>query len=484
MAKVLLILPPWYLFLGTASNEIPSGLCSLAGHLNKNGHEAWVYDADVGTGSRSRGFAGELYRKYDDYETSLRSFTHPIWKAIKSQVEAVKPDIVGVHFKTGAFESVRQTARIVRQVSPESLIVVGGPHASLMPYETAAMAEFDIVVRGEGEETLLDLANRMPFEFKANIPGAIYRDKSGSLVDGGSRKLIDDLNCLGAPDREHLLNSKRYGSMAFGAIFTARGCPFSCTFCSSKKIWTQRVRYRSPESIVEEIVYVRKKFGTHFFNFQDDTFTLSRARTVKTCELIARKAGRIAWKCDTRADCIDSELARIMRKAGCVQANVGIESGSERLLSMIKKGETLQQISSGIKHLQSRGISVSAYLMIGFPTETEHEIEATMQFASNLNPDFLVLSVLAPYPGTEIYEQARACGRMQNDVPYSAYFHQSPLMGISDVEPSRFNEIKARVLGAADRNNGNLLRKMRRLALVFRQSPAAATERLWAYLLK
>jgi len=479
MAKILLILPPWYLFLGDGFNEIPVGLCCLAAHLNGHGHETWVYNADFSPGHRQP--AGSLHNAYRSYQEELRTFRHPIWGQVRERIEQLQPDIVGIHFKTGAIESVRQVARLARMAAPKCLVVVGGPHPSLMPEETAAFPEFDVVVQGEGEETLREVADRYPFGSPHEIAGAIFRYREGRPVRGGTRKLIDNLDTLAAPDHEHLIDRERYSDFGHGIIMTARGCPFDCTYCGSKGIWTRRVRYRSAETVTAEVEHLHEKFGTHYFNFRDDTFTIDRKRTLEICRLLKQRVPGIAWRCDTRADCIDEELAREMRQAGCVQANVGIESGSERILKMIKKGEGKAQIAQGIACLRRNRISVSAFIMVGFPTETVEDVMATIDFATGLRPDFLVLSILTPYPGTEIHDSARKRGLIGAELSYSDYFHQSPRMGLMDIPPDVFDALRKRVFARVDAYNRSLLRKAHRFFLIFAQNPTAAVEKFKSY---
>ena len=150
----------------------------------------------------------------------------------------MQPDIVGIHFKTGAYESVRHVARLTRTSSPKSLIIVGGPHPTVAPLETIRLPEIDIVVLGEGEITTSEIADRSSFDFEEKIPGALIKDNKGNIIDGGYRPFIEDLDDVGEPDREHLINHNKYSPYAFGVIFTARGCPYRCTYCVSKSIWS------------------------------------------------------------------------------------------------------------------------------------------------------------------------------------------------------------------------------------------------------
>lgn len=480
MAKLLLILPPWSILQGHGYNELPSGLCYLSGYLNRRGHEALVYNSDFYPASA--GSFKSIYDSYQSYKDELQNLRHPIWASISNYIKKIQPDIVGIHFKTGAFESVRQVACIARQAVPNCMIVVGGPHPSIVPEEVAVMSEFDIVIRCEGEETIYEVANRYPFNFKDKIPGAIFQDPQGNLVDGGYRPLIKNLDDLGEPDREHIIEHNKFSKNAFGVMFSSRGCPFSCTYCTSKKIWTQKVRYRLPESFVSEIQHVHERYGVDFFNIRDDTFTLNRERTMEICYLIQKRLPNIVWGCDTRADCIDMEMAQTMRQAGCIRACIGVESSSNRILKAVKKGETIEQIAHGIKCFQKAKISCAVFIMIGFPTETPEEAQKTVNFAISLKPSSLTLSILTPYPGSEIYEQAKNLNLIPSDVSYSDYYHQSPKMGLMDLDSEKFEILKQHLIKKVDQYNHNLSRRIRQFFLVFSQNPKGALNRMKNYI--
>jgi radical SAM superfamily enzyme YgiQ (UPF0313 family) len=484
MAKVLLIYPPWYLLMGSGSNEIPIGLCYIAGYLNKRGHEAWVFNADHKSGLKYLELPGRFYNNFSRYQQELKEFNNPIWQRIYDQIGRMKPDIVGIHFKTAAFESVQHVASIAHQSHPDCLTVVGGPHPSIMPVESASIPEVDVAVQGEGEVTMCEIANRIPFDYKNAIPGAYYKNPNGEIIGGGRRALMMDLDVFGEPDRDHILDRKKYSSAAFGPIFSARGCPFSCTYCSSKGIWTSKVRYRSAESVVDEVSKIKRIFGTRYYHFLDDTFTSDRNRTIKICDLLRDRVPHIAWKCDTRADLIDFELAKRMHQAGCVQANIGVESGSDRILKMIKKGAKKEQILRGVEVLKQNKISITIYIMIGFPTETIEEAEDTVNYGMRLKPDNLVLSIVTPYPGTEIYHQAKSLNLLPSEIPYSYYFHQSPFMGFMGTDENSFKSLSRRLLKQVDKYNGNLLNKANRFRLIFARCPIAAFEKLKSYVYK
>jgi radical SAM superfamily enzyme YgiQ (UPF0313 family) len=184
--------------------------------------------------------------------------------------------------------------------------------------------------------------------------------------------------------------------------------------------------------VVEEVKYVHDKFGTKFFYFVDDTFTLNKKRTKKICELLIKSNLDITWICDTRLDTIDKELLQLMKESGCIRVKIGVESGSERILKMVKKKITKKQIKDSVTLIKKVGIELTIYLMIGFPTETEEEVRETLDFARELDPTYYSLSILAPYPGTEIYVDVIRNGITLPKEHWEYFFHQSKDMILTD----------------------------------------------------
>jgi radical SAM superfamily enzyme YgiQ (UPF0313 family) len=304
---------------------------------------------------------------------------------------------------------------------------VGGTHPTVLPEETIKNEYFDYVVRGEGEYTFLDLVNGVRI---VDIPGLTYINKRGEVVNNPDREFIEDLDLIPFPSRDLYFNDSRY--MDYGYIMTGRGCPFECSFCASKKVWKGHVRFRSPENVVEEVKHVHNKYGTKLFYFVDDTFTLNKKRTKKICALLIEDNMDISWICDTRVDTIDEELLQLMKESGCVRVKIGVESGSERILKEVKKKITKKLVRDSVSIIKNVGIDLTIYLMIGFPTETQEEMRETLDFARELDPTYYSLSILAPYPGTEIYADAVRSGVKLPKEHWEYFFHQSKDMILTD----------------------------------------------------
>lgn len=469
--KVILINPPWFVLMGMSFEEIPIGLAYLASSLRVRGHDVRLFNADAVFGGRMPTHQ-RLFKRHEDYKSLLNDTRHRVWDGVKEQLRDFRPNVVGIHMKTPQYRSALNVAVIAKELNPSVKVVLGGPHPTILPEEVASQDGVDFVVAGEGEETLVELCEALEKgKDPDDIDGIVFR-RNGAVVRNRSRRLIEDLDSLPFPERERIVDKRRYPAEAFGLIFTARGCPFQCTYCASHQIWTRKVRFRSPENVVAEIKHVRETYGTNYFKFSDDTFTVNMRRALRICELIISERIGIEWQCYTRADCVTEELAKAMNRAGCREALIGVESGSDRILEMTRKGETTEGIRRGIDFLKNAGVGVHVFVMMGFPTETASEVKETMEFAKSLGPISIVANILTPYPGTEVFNDAIKQGFIDEDVRYELFFHQSPVMGLSRaMTEEEFARMKAYFIGEANRYNRRTLRSIklrRRLRVLFK----------------
>jgi radical SAM superfamily enzyme YgiQ (UPF0313 family) len=202
---------------------------------------------------------------------------------------------------------------------------------------------------------------------------------------------------------------------------------------------------------------------------------LNRQRAIEICKAIIGKG--IYWQCDTRADILDEELVKFMKKAGCIAVSIGLESGSDRILKKIKKGESTEDIQRGVSILNKLGINVGLFVMFGFPTETEEEIWQTFEFAKKLKANHIIAGVVTPYPGTPIFEEAKASGLKTDDPYWRAFFHQSPEMGIFK-DQNRFKEIEKKFFEKVEQYNSSFLRRGTKLFINFVNNPRRIFNRL------
>jgi radical SAM superfamily enzyme YgiQ (UPF0313 family) len=466
MKRILLINPPWYSLQGAGFGELPLGLSCLASYLNTRGFDAYVYNADY-SGKQISGYKS-LYESYSAYLNILEDLDHPLWQGIIKKIIDFNPQAVGINLKTGSYKSATNIARLVKRSLPGVHLICGGTHATLLPKEVIAEGSFDFVIKGEGEETFLELLNTLKENKEPQEIKNITFRQGEKIIDNPLRPFIKDLDILPPPERDKLLNNQLYSSQAKAILMTSRGCPYECIFCASEKIWQRKVRFRSPGNVIEEIFLLKDKYKANFIKIRDDAFTLNRQRAIEICKAIEGRD--IYWQCDTRADILDEELVKFMKRAGCIAVSVGLESGSDRILTKIKKGESAQDIQRGVSLLNRFGINVGLFVMIGFPTETEEEIWQTLEFAKKLKANHIIAGVVTPYPGTPIFEEAKELGFKPDDPYWKAFFHQSPEMGLFK-DKARFKEIEKKFFEKVEQYNNSFLRRGTKLIFSFLNDP-------------
>lgn len=433
--RVLLVNPPFYRLMNSHFNGIPLGLCYIAAILKENEHNVRVYNADY-VGDNEYSNQRNLFDSYEDYKNILNNPNHPMWKEIDEKIQGFKPDIIGITMLTGTYKSAERVAEITKKINKNIIVVVGGPHPTVLPDETIKNPFFDYVVRKEGEYTFLELVNGVD---RTKIQGLTYINEDNEIVNNPDRKFISDLDTLPLPSRDLFINDTRY--IDYSYIMTGRGCPYECTFCASNMIWDKKVRYHSIERVIEEIKYVQSTFGTNFFFFVDDTFILKKNRAKRICESLIKNNIKIEWVCESRIEGLDRDILKLMKKAGCVRVKIGVESGCERLLKLMKKNTKKDQIRKAVSLLKEVGIEITTHLMTGFPTETNHEVRETLEFAKELDPDYFSLSILSPYPGTAIYYDIIKNGLKLPKEHWEYFFHQSKDMMLTlDIDEKLVDE--------------------------------------------
>jgi radical SAM superfamily enzyme YgiQ (UPF0313 family) len=310
-----------------------------------------------------------------------------------------------------------ELAQTCRILLPHSTIVMGGGHATFC-YEDILTEDspVDIVVLGEAESTLLELLTHIssgtPWQ---DISGLAFRSNSLTTVNK-PRKVIDDLDSLPMPARYLDRSIGLDPELQSEFIVTTRGCPSTCYFCSSPDFWGKRVRFRSPAAIIEEVLYIRKKFGLIYFSIRDDTFTADRKRVLEFCSLLQKQEVNILWNCQSRVTAIDEELVTEMKRAGCECIQLGVESGSLRTLQQLGKKIVPEQIEQACALIREIGINLSIYLISDVPGETDDDIQQTIELVRTIRPDDGYVSPLAYYPGTQLYNNAIRSGDVTKDI--------------------------------------------------------------------
>lgn len=422
--KILLIDPPCDRFIGYTSECIPLGLSCIASYLKEKGHEVFVYNADH-VREPSHINIVEYSENQRDYLPAVNNDQHPIWQEIRDVIRNFKPDLVGVSVMSVKILPAKKLISLIRKIDRSIVIVCGGHHPTIDPELFLKDASVDFVVRGEGELTMAELIKKLSNneDDYENIKSLSFL-RTSKIIHVPPRQLISDLSILPLVEKDNVIFKETYNMDDFSVIMTSRGCPYACGFCGSGNMWKRTVRYRPLEKVIEEIEFLKKKYHVTNIKFMDDSFSINRKRVENLCSVILRSKLNITWSCLTRVNLVDDSLIRLMKKAGCTKIDVGIESGNSRVLKIIDKEITIEQIEKAAKILDNHKIFWAGFFMFGFPTETEEEIMDTLNFMKKIKPGWAHISIFTPYPGTKLYDVCLRNGIIDDSYDPSLYMHQ------------------------------------------------------------
>jgi radical SAM superfamily enzyme YgiQ (UPF0313 family) len=375
------------------------------------------------------GYINALLRSHG-YDSRILNCSAWSWRRTERFLRQERPDVLGVSVFTFNRHEAMRLAALARKAVPSCFIVAGGPHATHLPHHLLShYPQIDVVARGEGEETMLDLVRALEggdqVRRLAGIPGITFRipedgpgerspaaravstvDPGTGCVDTPERPVIQDLDRLPHP----ALDPATIGVdpvTQFEFIITSRGCPAACTFCSSPEFWGRALRFRSAAGMVEEIRLLRERHGVVYVSVRDDTFTVHKKRVIDFCRMLIEQKIDLLWDCQSRVNAVDEERLTWMRRAGCTHIQFGVESGSPRMLQRLNKGITLEQIRAAARATRRVGLGLSIYLITGIDSETDDDLAATLSLIEEIRPHDGLVSPMTVYPGTAMYEQAK-----------------------------------------------------------------------------
>lgn len=346
------------------------------------------------------------------------------WKDIVRKIRADRPDIVGVTITTeNRFQAFR-LVRLAKRAHPGCLTVLGGPHASMAAEDCLRhIPELDVVVRGEGEMTMLDICRAWDAEPRLesldSIPGLVLR-KGGQPACNPPRTPIADLDTLPFP-AYHLVPFGKYrfafevpghGSLPAVNVMTSRGCPFACSFCATPVNWGRHVRMRSPENVIREIELLKARYGIKVVFFFDDTFNASPKRADAICDLMLERKLDVFFKCDVRLDIMSRALLLKMKAAGLFHLSYGLEAGSDRVReTIVGKQIEMADFHNLTDWCIELGVVANVFFIFSHPTETWDEARATIriieQYKDRIEGSVAILHI---YPGTPLEAHAKATG--------------------------------------------------------------------------
>jgi anaerobic magnesium-protoporphyrin IX monomethyl ester cyclase len=336
---------------------------------------------------------------------------------IEQKIRELNPDLVGIQALTFSLCDVLLTAKRVKKANPDIKVVLGGPHVYLFPEETLNFPEVDFIVLGEGEKIFCELLNILEQGGDlSRLKGIGYKEGERSLVFPPD-PFLTDLDSLPHPRRD-LLPIRNYSSIlskgsCVTTLISSRGCPFQCIFCDRPHLG-KKFRHHSARYVVDEMKICRD-LGIEEIIFYDDTMTINRDRVMEICRLLKEEKINLMWDVRAHINTVDKDLLREMASAGCIRIHYGIESGNQRVVDVLRKNIRLDRVKEVFRETKRVGIETLGYFIIGNPTETREEIRDTIRFAREIDPDYVHLSVMMPFPGTEIYRLGLEKGILPHD---------------------------------------------------------------------
>jgi len=412
---VTLVNPP-YPSGAPQSIFIPLGIGYLAAVLEKNGYDVDVIDCQA-------------------LRLTIRE--------VENELRKRKPNIVGVTSTTLTYKSAINIFEVAKKALPNCVTAYGGCHATFWDEEALKECpQLDVIVRGEGENTLLELVKKIEAGKDIHrVMGTTCR-KDDKIVKNPDSPYIENLDDLPFPAR-HLFPIERfrkYGKVIF-PLTTSRGCVYWCDFCTAVRMFGRKFRMRSPKNVVDELEFLYKKYGEDQYTFYDDAFTVNQPRVEEICDEILNRNLKIKWDCESRVDMFTKELLRKMRKAGCIALWLGVESGSQKMLDAMRKGITIKQTVRAFKWAREAGLMTVASVILGFPGETKESAWETIKLVERIKPNEIGIYVATPYPGTPLYDHVKEMGWLKihdfNKYDTATPVFESPTLSMRDLREIR-----------------------------------------------
>jgi anaerobic magnesium-protoporphyrin IX monomethyl ester cyclase len=467
--RITLVRPPFYSLVGVTSASHPLSLGYLSASLMEVGHHVDVVDGEAlrydDKGGIHRSWSNlvslvaphhNAEKNIEQLERVMNDYYHPIWDTVVKAILDSRPDVIGISCYTVSMTSVKILVTRIRKELPEAPIILGGIHVTSMPEQTLRDVQgATYVVIGEGERTIVELIDN--FEKKTtsmnNVKGVAFLTADGKFVKTASRELLPNIDDLSLPTREW--PGYKYGSHLG---LSSRGCPFSCSFCDSRTIWTRKVRMASQNKMMTELEQI-KNMGVTFFRYSDDTFTVDRKRISEWCKNVQANSYHkiMRFGFGTRIELITRECVEEYASSGVIDISFGIETGSDRIRKLISKEFRGTDPFNAVKIVNDAKIGTRTYFMIGHLDERPEDVKDTITLIkkmSSLPMNYVEVNVTCPYPGTVLWEHAlkKTAGRQFVDIDtFYKMFHQNTpiinLTAMNDVELDKWIRTLYQVAG-------------------------------------
>lgn len=467
MKTILLIQPPFNRLynLNASLNKLPLSLGYLAGAIisRKPDWQVKIYNSDFSPHDALLEYECQVGGGFQRYLSTLNEPNSPIWKEIRDTINRFRPSVVGITVTSQNYSSGCAVAKIAKSIDRNILVVVGGPHPSLAKAKVLKDPLIDIGVLGEGEETIVEILNSVEgIQPLSSIEGIVYRE-GNNVIENPPREFISDLDSLPFPvsvARTSLIDYDKYPSQAFKYIFAVRGCPYNCSFCGSRYIWSRKTRFRSVENIVSEIQEIQK-IGINYIHFDDDTFGVKKSFIRELCSAIKESCAGLSWSCEIHVKLVDNETISLMKAGGCRSIQLGVESGNNEMLKSIEKNITIEEAFSAANIIKKHRIYLATFFMAGFPQETEKTLNDTISAIASFPSDSVLYSIFTPYLGTELFNYCKEQGIIPDDFDVSLHNHQSPENYFCpNIDRDVFKERVRMLAKAVDRLNNRRKLKM------------------------
>jgi len=389
--RILLLFPP----IRESDNprNFPHGIGMIAAVLRNAGHQVRVLDIN-----------GNRWPKKE------------VVKKIKEEMF----EVVGIGGLITVYGYLKWLVPILKGINPSAPIIIGGSLGCSIPDIVLGKNDIDIVVDGEGEITIVKLIGVLENKRDLSTVKGIYFKDNGKIVKTPPRELIKNLDELPFPaydlfPMEIYLSNPVVGIGRDLDLISSRGCPYHCTFCY--RVFGNRYRFHSPDYIIKEIKFLKKRYDIDFISFQDDEFMANRRRIYEFCEKRNRFFPDLLWSCTGRANIVahDEEIVKMMRDSGCTLISFGFESGSQRMLDSMNKMQTIEMMEKTLKICRKYGLPVPVSFIIGMPGEDEKSCEETVHFCIRNNIPLDSLMFATPYPGSEIFNFALRTKRIDKN---------------------------------------------------------------------
>lgn len=401
--KILIINPP--IRLTEKPTVFPSGLGYIAAYLLREGYDVKVLDIN-----------GYRYNK-ETVENILRK-----------HITDGKIEIIGIGCLITCYDYVKWLVQAIRKIKPETKVIIGGGLGSSIPKMCIEKLKADIVVVGEGELITANLLKAIEKKQDLAKVRGIYFRGDNQIIKTPPEERIKNLDELPFPTwdlfpmqiyinnpfpLEAIMDLKNKKSMN---VIAGRGCPYQCTFCY--ETFEHHVTMRSVVNVVEEVKIMQKKYGVELIYFVDDLFAMNKKWIMEFCDLLIKERIKLIWLCTARVNLVDEEMVEKMKEAGCILLNFGLESGSQKMLDIMKKGVVVEQANNALKICRNADMRISQSFMMGFPEETKETLDETINFCVKNDMHLTTIFFVTPYPGTPLYEQAKRIGLIKNEEEY------------------------------------------------------------------